>query len=343
MARSLASSSSSQRSAASTISSKPGLVDAVDVPRRPAVLVVAAHIGVRLLAVAHAVIVGVGLHGVAVLAVAVPVAGLLHGLAVLAILLVVAKGRLLAALLVLLLAVIGRVVVIFAVAVAVVRAGVAKLGLKRAYHLACKLREFLLVVKRIAKPVDKVAGPAVHPAAPQIKAHLELVRRRRAGETLAKKKADNIGKTGLDAFLGPAKFAPLIALVKRGAQILRDAGHLARAKRVDAGALRRLEDGARALKGRAQLSVRRHVVMCKPQRRRIGGAPQAGALLGGGARRQGREAHLGLADMAVGPGESHLVVDPAADGAKRCCRGFEKLLKRVMIAHCVRPWPRWSG
>jgi len=75
------------------------------------------------------------------------------------------------------------------------------------------------------------------------------------------------------------------------------------------------------------------VMMGKPQRRAIGSASKAGALLGRGARWQRRKAHFRLADMRIGTGIADLMVDTAGHRTHRGGGRFQELLICVIMRH----------
>ena len=73
--------------------------------------------------------------------------------------------------------------------------------------------------------------------------------------------------------------------------------------------------------------------MRQPQGRRVSRPAQAGTLLCRRPRWQRRKPDIRLADMGVGSGIGHLMLDTAADGAHRRRGRFQELLVRITARH----------
>ena len=95
-------------------------------------------------------------------------------------------------------------------------------------------------------------------------------RRRLAGEPLAHHHGDRFLDRRVGAVGDLVELAAMEAVVEHGGEILRDAGHAARADRLDARLLDRLEHRARLLAAGHELAVHGRIVTGELERDRIG-------------------------------------------------------------------------
>ena len=108
------------------------------------------------------------------------------------------------------------------------------------------------------------------------------------------------------------ELAAMEAVVEHGGEIVRDAGHAARADRLDARLLDRIEHRARLLAAGHELAMHRRIVAGEPQRDRIGvAAHDRGFALGELARRL-RQPRLAAGKARPLGGEADLEVGLAA-------------------------------
>ena len=112
----------------------------------------------------------------------------------------------------------------------------------------------------VFEPVEIAAGLVLDQRAPQIDQLLGGRRRRLAGQALAHHQRQRILDRRVGAVGDLVELAAVEAVVEHGGEILRDAVHAARADRLDARLLDRLEDRARLLAGGLQAAMDRRVV-----------------------------------------------------------------------------------
>ena len=95
-------------------------------------------------------------------------------------------------------------------------------------------------------------------------------RRRLAGQALAHHQRDRLLDRRVGAVGDVVELAAVVVVLEHGGEIVGDADHAARADRLDARLLDRLEHGARLLAAGHELAVHGGVMAGEPQRDRIG-------------------------------------------------------------------------
>ena len=157
--------------------------------------------------------------------------------------------------------------------------------------------------------------------------------RRRTGQLFTEQEAHNLGDAGLVCLTRGLDLAVFVPLVQRRFKIVTDSLEVARTKGFNPRAFGGFEDGSGTVQTRAEFAMGRFVVMRQPQGRCIGRPAQACALLRRRPRWQRRKPDIRLADMGVGSGIGHLMLDTAADGTHRRCGRFQELLVRIAARH----------
>ena len=126
-------------------------------------------------------------------------------------------------------------------------------------------------------------------------------------------------------------FAAMKAVVEHGGEVLRHAAHAARADRLDAGLLDRLEHRARLLAAGHEFAMHGRVVAGEPQRDRIGVAAHDGRLALIEPARRLRQPRLAAGQPGALGGEGDLEIALAGDRAQADAdRALERLGRRVL-------------
>ena len=127
------------------------------------------------------------------------------------------------------------------------------------------------------------------------------------------------------------ELAAMEAVVEHGGEICRDAVHAARADRLDARLLDRIEHRARLLAARHELAMHRRIVTGEPQRDGVGvAAHDRGLALGEPARRL-RQPRLAAGEAGPLGGEADLDARLAGDRAQAAGdRALERLGRRFL-------------
>ena len=149
--------------------------------------------------------------------------------------------------------------------------------------------EVALILDVLQQAIEIAPGPVLDEVAPQIDDLGGGGRRFEAGQALAHHQRDRI----LDRRVGAVRdllvlAAAVVAVLEHRRDVAGDAGHAARADRLDARLLDRVEDGARRLAVGREAAMHGGVVAGEPQRHRIGMAAQDRDVLrasGGAAAR----------------------------------------------------------
>ena len=191
--------------------------------------------------------------------------------------------------------------------------------------------EAALIVEHALEPVEILAGALLDQRAPQIDELLRRGRRHFAGQPLAHHHGQRILDRRIGAVGDLVELAAVEAVVEHGGEISCDAAHAARADRLDAGLLDRLEHGARLLAAGRELAMHGRIVTGEPQRHRIGvAAHDRGLALGEPARRL-RQPRLAAGQARPLGGERHFEIALAGDRAQADAdRALERLGRRVL-------------
>ena len=186
--------------------------------------------------------------------------------------------------------------------------------------------EARLVLDQLFQLVEIAAGAVLDQRAPQVDQALGGRRRRHAGEPLAHQHGERLLDRRVGAVGDLVELAAMEAVVDHGGEIFRDARHAARADRLDARLLDRLEHRARLLAARHQLAMHRRIVAGELERDRIGMAAHDRGLGPGELARRLRQPRL-AADHAGPLGrERHLELGLARDRAQAAGdRALERL------------------
>ena len=152
--------------------------------------------------------------------------------------------------------------------------------------------ELALVLDQRVEAVEIAAGAVLDQRAPEIDQLLGRRRRRQAGQPLAHHQRQRLLDRRVGALGDLVELAAVEALVEHGGEVLGDAVHAARADRLDARLLDRLEHRARLLAGRLQAAMQGVVVAGEPQRDRIGIAAHDRRLVLAELARRLRQPHL---------------------------------------------------
>ncbi len=197
------------------------------------------------------------------------------------------------------------------------------------------IAETRLVLDQPLQAIEIAAGAVLDQRAPELD---DLLRRRRrglAGQPLAHHERDRLLDRRIGAVGDLVEFSAMETVVEHGREILRHAGHAARADRLDAGLLDRLEHRARLLPARHQLAMHDRIVTGELERDRIGmAAHDRGVGSGELARRLG-QACLAADDAGPFGGEGDFELGLAGDSAQAARdRPLERLGRAVFGA-----WP----
>ena len=128
--------------------------------------------------------------------------------------------------------------------------------------------EARLVFDQPFEPVEIAAGAILDQRAPQLDELLRRRRRRLPGQALAHHQRDRLLDRRIGAVGDLVELAAMEAVVEHGGQVARHAGHAARADRLDARLLDRLEHRARLLAARHQLAMHHRIVTGELERDR---------------------------------------------------------------------------
>ena len=113
--------------------------------------------------------------------------------------------------------------------------------------------ELALILDQPLEPVEIAPGAALDQRPPQLDQPRGGRRRRLAGQALAHQHRQRLLDRRVGAIGDLVELAAVELVVQHGGEIVGDALHAARADRLDAGLLDRLEHGARLLSARHQL------------------------------------------------------------------------------------------
>ena len=201
-------------------------------------------------------------------------------------------------------------------------------GIEQVVH---HVAEAALIGEHAFEPVEIAAGALLDDRAPQIH---ELARGRRrllAGEPLAHDHGDGVLDRRVGAVGDVVVFSAMEAVVEHGGEIGLHAAHAARADRLDARLLDRIEHRARLLAARRELAMHRRIVTGEPQRDRIGvTAHDRGLALGEPARRLRQPRLVGGKAGTLG-GKADLDIAPAGNRAQaNADRALERLGRRFL-------------
>ena len=141
--------------------------------------------------------------------------------------------------------------------------------------------ELALVFEQPLEPVEAAAGAVLDERPPQIDELLGGRRRRLAGQPLAHHHGDGLLDRRVGAVGDLVELAAMEAVVDHRGEIVLHAEHAARADRLDAGLLDRVEHRARLLAAGHQPAMHRRIVAGELERHRIGVAAHDRGLLRG--------------------------------------------------------------
>ena len=141
---------------------------------------------------------------------------------------------------------------------------------ERVEQIVHGVAELALVLDHALELVEIAPGAVLDERTPQIDQLLRGRRRRQAGQPLAHHQRHRLLDRRIGAVGDLVEFAAMEAVIEHRGEILGDAVHAARADRLDARLLDRLEHRARLLAGRLQAAMHRRVVAGNSQRDRIG-------------------------------------------------------------------------
>ena len=186
--------------------------------------------------------------------------------------------------------------------------------------------EARLVLDQLLEPVEILAGAVLDQRTPELDQALRRRRRRHAGEPLAHQHGERLLDRRVGAVGDLVELAAMEAVVDHGGEVLGDAGHAARADRLDAGLLDRLEHRARGLAARHELPMHARIVTGELERDRVGVPAHDRGLAGGELARRLRQPDL-AADHAGALGrEGDFEVGLARDRAQAAGhRALERL------------------
>ena len=142
------------------------------------------------------------------------------------------------------------------------------------------------------EPVEAAPGAVLDQRTPQVDELAGRRRRRLAGEALAHHQRDRVLDRRVGAVGDLVELAAVEAVVEHGGEVFRDALHAARADRLDARLLDRVEHRARLLAARHQAAVHGRIVTGEPERDRIGVAAHDRGVLPAELARRLRQPHL---------------------------------------------------
>ena len=173
-----------------------------------------------------------------------------------------------------------------------------------------------LVLDHALELVEAAAGAVLDERTPQIDELLRGRRRRLAGQPLAHHHGDGLLDRRVGAIGDLVELAAMETVVDHRGEVALHAEHAARADRLDAGLLDRIEHRARLLAAGHEPPMHRGIVAGELQRHRVGIAAHDGGLLAGQLARRLGQPHL-AADQA-GPlgGKGHLELGLPGDGAQ---------------------------
>ncbi len=161
----------------------------------------------------------------------------------------------------------------------------------------------VLIFRHRAEAVELVAGLRLDGLAPELHDLARGLRRLRAGQPLAHHERDGVLHRRFRLLADLLQIGAVVAVLQHGAEIGAHAVHAARAERLAARLLDRVEDGARLPPLRREAAMHLAVVAGEAERHRVADAARDGGIL----RRQ----------PARRLGKAHLLLKQAAGGRRR--------------------------
>ncbi|MGY4328969.1 hypothetical protein ACVWWG_003386 [Bradyrhizobium sp. LB7.2] len=164
------------------------------------------------------------------------------------------------------------VVVVFTVGVALVT------DLERGQQIMHGIAEPGLVLDQDIEPVEPLADLVFENGTPEVDDLLGSRRRRHAGQALAHQHRQRVRKRCVGAVRDLVELAAMEMVVEHRGEVFGNARHAARADRLDAGLLNRLEHAARLRIARHQLAMQFWIVTGELERDGIGVAAHDGGI-----------------------------------------------------------------
>ena len=148
--------------------------------------------------------------------------------------------------------------------------GIAVLAhVERIEQIVDRVAKALLVLDQPLEAIEPAAGLVLDQRTPEVDKLLRRRRRRLAGQPLAHHHRDRFLDRRIGAIGDVVEFAAVEFVVEHGGEILRNAGHAARADRLHTRLLDRVEHRARLLAAGNQLAMHRRIVTGELERERI--------------------------------------------------------------------------
>ena len=197
-------------------------------------------------------------------------------------------------------------VAIFVLVLVVVGIGIAVVAeFERGQQVMHRVAEFRLVLGEAIEPVEPRADLVFQHRPPQVD-HLARGRgRREAGQAFAHQHRQRIGQRRVGAVGDLVELAAMKMIVEHRGEVLGDAGHPARAERLDPRLFDRLEHAARLRIARHQLAMHFRIVAGEFQRDGIGVAAHDGGIAPRHLARRLRQPRLAGRKAGAFGGEGH--------------------------------------